>query len=57
MKLFIDEETTKEINQAMWSVPLHKKWNYKKNNEEAFKQIKAQKLTENFIHVEPLLLE
>ena len=56
MKKLIDSETEKEIKRVLKDVSYKDRTRVRKEKESEFRKIKAQKLTENFMKAEPMLI-
>ena len=56
MKKLIDSETEKEIRRVLKDVNWRDRGKVRKEKESEFRKIKAQKLTENFMKAEPMLI-
>ena len=56
MKKLIDNETEKEIKRVLKDVSYRDRTRIRKEKESEFRKVKAQKLTENFMKAEPMLI-
>ena len=56
MKKLIDNETEKEIKRVLKDVSYKDRTRVRREKETEFRKIKAQKLTENFMKAEPMLI-
>ena len=57
MKKLIDNETEKEIKRVLKDVSYRDRTRIRKEKESEFRKVKAQKLTENFMKAEPMLIQ
>ena len=56
MKKLVDDQIEKEIKRAIKDVPMKQRGKARKQYETEFQRKKAQKLTDNFMRAEPLLI-